>query len=119
MISSRGKLEYGPEPVTILKDPQLRHPHSVAFTPGTNHLVVTNAAANYFSAYEPKRHGFGLRWSQSPVLRRSFGPNHMFFEVNKHNKMEGGPKGIAIHKNCLAVSSPEIGIKIYSFDERR
>ena len=50
-------------PVTIIKDPLLRHPHSVAFTPATNHLVVTNAGANYFTVYAPERPRLGTRWS--------------------------------------------------------
>ena len=41
----------------------------------------------------------------------------IFKEVNARNKMEGGPKGVAIHKNSLAVCSPEYGVKIYSFHE--
>ena len=53
-ILSRLKLKYGPRPVTIIKDPGFRYPHSVAFTPETNHLVVTNAGANYFSVYGQK-----------------------------------------------------------------
>ena len=116
-ILSGGKLRYGPEPVTIIKDPGLRHPHSVAFTPETNHLVVTNAGANYISVYEPQRHNFGMRWSQSPVVQKTVGPDRLFKEVNARNKMEGGPKGIAIHKSSLAICSPEHGIKIFSFRE--
>ena len=54
-ILSGGKLVYGPEPVTVIQDPQLRYPHSVAFTPRTNCLVVTNAGANYFSVYKLRR----------------------------------------------------------------
>ena len=54
-ILSRLKLKYGPRPVTIIKDPGFRYPHSVAFTPETNHLVVTNAGANYFSVYRAKK----------------------------------------------------------------
>lgn len=111
------KLKYGPRPVTIIKDPGFRYPHSVAFTPETNHLVVTNAGANYFSVYRPKRRFSKMRWSQSPVLQKIIGPDNIFQEVNARNKMEGGPKGVAIHKNCLAVCSPEHGIKIYSFRE--
>ena len=114
---SGSKLEYGPEPVTIIKDPQLRYPHSVAFTPRTNHLIVTNAGANYFSAYEPRRHYFETRWPQSPILQKAVGSEETFREVNSANKMEGGPKGIAIHNNNLAVCSPEFGVKIYSFRE--
>lgn len=116
-ILSRLKLKYGPRPVTIIKDPGFRYPHSVAFTPETNHLVVTNAGANYFSVYRPKRRFSKMRWSQSPVLQKIIGPDNIFQEVNARNKMEGGPKGVAIHKNCLAVCSPEHGIKIYSFRE--
>lgn len=117
-IFSKGKIKYGPKPVTIIKDPGLRHPHSVAFTPETNHLVVTNAGANYFSVYEPQSDNREMQyWSQSAVVRKAIGPEGIFKEVNARNKMEGGPKGVAIHKNSLAVCSPEHGIKIYSFRE--
>jgi DNA-binding beta-propeller fold protein YncE len=114
---SRGKLEYGPEPSTVIKEPGLRHPHSVAFSPETNHIVVTNAGANYFSVYEPARHFFKTRWSQSPVMRKVIGPEDAFKKVNARNKMEGGPKGIAVHQNSLAICSPEHGVRIYSFRE--
>ena len=40
-----------------------------------------------------------------------------FMEVNTANKMEGGPKGVAIHDDKLAVCSPQIGVKIYTFRE--
>lgn len=113
----RSKEKYGPRPVTIIKDPGLRYPHSVAFTPKTNHLVVTSAGANYFSVYQPVRGWFKMRWPQSPVLQKIVGPDSIFQQVNARNKMEGGPKGIAIHKNNLAICSPEHGIKIYSFRE--
>ncbi len=58
-----GKPVYGPQPVTVIQDPNLRYPHSVAFTPRTNCLVVTNAGANYFSVYRRRRHRLGMRWS--------------------------------------------------------
>ena len=112
------KLRYGPAPVTVIKEPGLRHPHSVAFTPETNHLAVTNAGANYFSVYKPEMLSSNIRWSQSPVVRKTVGPDNIFKEVNACNKMEGGPKGLAIHKNSLAFCSPEHGVKIYSFRER-
>jgi hypothetical protein len=118
-ILSGGKLIYGPEPVTVIQDPQLRYPHSVAFTPRTNHLIVTNAGANYFNVYEPRPHYFGMQWSQSPVAQVIAHEDEAFQEVNTANKMEGGPKGVAIHKNNLAVCSPQIGVKIYSFREQR
>jgi hypothetical protein len=66
-ILSSGKLSYGPEPVTVIQDRQFRYPHSVTFTPRTNHLIVTSAGANYFTVYEPRPHYFGMQWSQSPV----------------------------------------------------
>jgi hypothetical protein len=80
-------------------------------------LLSTNAGANYFSVYEPKKGFSKMRWSQSPVLQKIVGPDNIFQEVNACNKMEGGPKGVAIHKNRLALCSPEHGIKIYSFRE--
>ena len=113
---SGGRLRYGPEPVTVIEDPQFRYPHSVAFTPG-NHLIVTNAGANYFSVYGPRRRYFGMQWSQAPVSRVIAHDDAAFQEVNTANKMEGGPKGVAIHNNNLAVCSPQIGVKIYSFRE--
>ena len=116
-ILSGGKLRYGPDPVTIIKDPELHHPHSVAFTPEANHLVVTNAGANYFSVYEPQSRNFRMRWSQSPIVQKTVGPDRIFKEVNARNKMEGGPKGVAIHKTSLAICSPEHGIKIFAFRE--
>jgi DNA-binding beta-propeller fold protein YncE len=116
-IFSRGRLRYGPEPTTIIKEPGLRHPHSVAFTPETNHLVVTNAGANYFSVYRPERRRFGTRWAQLPVIRKAVGPDAIFKAVNTRNKTEGGPKGVAVHRSSLAICSPEHGIKIFPFRE--
>jgi 6-phosphogluconolactonase (cycloisomerase 2 family) len=116
-IISRRKSKYAPVPVTVIKDPELRHPHSVAFTPETNHLVVTSSGANYFSVYRPERRGFRMQWSQSPVSRNAVAPDNVFRQLNAHNKMEGGPKGVAVHKNNLAVCCPEQGIRIYTFRE--
>lgn len=115
--ASRDNLEYGPRPVTVIKDPGLRHPHSLAFSPETNHVVVTNAGANYFSAYAPTKGFWNMHWSKSPVVQQIVGPDALFREVNARNKMEGGPKGIAMHQNTLAICSPEYGVKIYSFRE--
>jgi DNA-binding beta-propeller fold protein YncE len=115
---SRDKLEYGPRPVTVIKDPRLRHPHSVAFSPETNHLVVTNSGANYISVYAPTMGFLNTRWSQSPTAQKIVGPDALFQTVNARNKMEGKPKGIAIHQNSLAICSPEHGVKIYSYRPR-
>jgi hypothetical protein len=40
-----------------------------------------------------------------------------FREINAKDKTEGGPKGIAIHGDEIAVCSPQIGIKIFRFSE--
>jgi hypothetical protein len=80
-------------------------------------LVVTNAGANFFAVYRPQRRPFGMRWSQTPVARVIAHDDVTFQEVNTANKMEGGPKGVAIHQNSLAVCSPQIGVKVYSFHE--
>jgi DNA-binding beta-propeller fold protein YncE len=115
--SAGGELRYGEEPVTVIQDPRLRYPHSVAFTPWTNHLVVTNAGAGYVNVYPPESNYSGTRWSQSPTLQKRVGRDGTFIRVNAANKMEGGAKGIAIHKNNLAICSPEFGVEIYRFDE--
>ncbi len=109
-----GTLAYGPEPVTVIDDPTLRFPHSVAFAPKTNHLVVTNAGSNYFNVYAPIRRVLSRTWTSSPVQQCKIKSEEEFRQVNASNKMEGGPKGIAIHGNRLAVCSPELGVKIYA-----
>ena len=116
-ILGNGKLRYGPWPVTVIADPRLHYPHSVAFTPRTNHLIVTNAGANYFNAYAPRQGLFGTRWSPVPVSQVIAHDDAVFREVNTADKTEGGPKGVAVHGTTLAVCSPQIGIKIYSFRE--
>jgi len=115
-LSAGPAVSYGPEPVTVIEDQQFRYPHSVAFT-ARNSLVVSNAGANFFAVYRPQRRPFGTRWSQTPVARVIAHDDVTFQEVNTANKMEGGPKGVAIHQNSLAVCSPQIGVKIYSFHE--
>jgi hypothetical protein len=117
-LLSDGKLIFGPEPVTVIEDPQFRYPHSVAFTPHTRHLIITNAGANFFTVHEPKRHYFGMRWSQSPVARVVVNDERSFKEANSPNSREGGPKGVTVHQHNLAICSPEIGIKTFSFRER-
>jgi DNA-binding beta-propeller fold protein YncE len=111
---SRTKLRYGRRPVTVIKDPTLRYPHSVAFIPRTNHLVVTSAGANYFNIYSPTGFGLKMSWSQLPVSQTVVGPEKIFREINTANKMEGGPKGVDVYNDDLAICSPEHGIKIYS-----
>jgi hypothetical protein len=52
-----------------------------------------------------------------PSGRTQVTDEKVFRATNQDNKMEGGPKGLAVHGRTLAVCSPEIGIKIYSFEE--
>lgn len=111
--ASGAELRYGSEPVTTLRR-SFRCPHSVAFTPGSNHLLVTNAGANYFSLFEHD----GNRWSRSPASRSIVGADDTFREVNARCKSEGGPKGIAVHEDVIAICSPEEGIVIYTLRER-
>lgn len=112
-----GRLRYGPDPISVIADGQLCYPHSVAFTPQTNHLIVTNAGANFFSAYGPQRGRIHTHWNRATVSQIHLGEDKVFQDVNAENRMEGGPKGLAIHGNNLAVCSPEFGIKIYTFQE--
>lgn len=110
-----GRLVYGPEPQVVIRDRALRFPHSVAFTPLTNHLVVTNAGANCFSVFAPVKER--RSWAGAALLHQVVGDDAHFQQVNTANKMEGGPKGIAIHGDTIAVCSPEFGVKLYRFRE--
>ena len=98
---------------TLIRNRSFRFPHSVAFTPDGDHLLVTNAGANYFSVIEYD----GRKWS--PAGRHIVGPDRTFREVNARCKSEGGPKGIAIHGDRVAICSPEQGIVMYALRERR
>jgi hypothetical protein len=116
--SAAGALAFHRRPAAVIADPRFRYPHSVAFTPDTNHLLVTNAGANYLCAYAPARRWLGRTgWSPTPVAQILVHDDDAFREVNTADKMEGGPKGIAIHGNTVAVCSPQIGVKIYAFRE--
>jgi DNA-binding beta-propeller fold protein YncE len=112
------RLRFHADPVSVIRDDSLRYPHSVAFSPRSNALVATNAGANYFNVYarltEGSRHG----WAQEPTAQHIVGDETTFRAVNAGNKMEGGPKGIAIHGNRLAICNPEYGLKIYPFIDR-
>ncbi len=98
---------------TLIRHRSFRFPHSVAFTPGGDHLLVTNAGANYFSVFAHD----GRKWSL--VARHIVGPDRTFREVNARCKSEGGPKGIAVHGDHVAICSPEHGIVMYTLRERK
>ncbi len=114
--SAPGLPEYSAPPVVILSDESLQYPHSLCFIPDSDHLVVTNAGANYLSVYEPQNDVDKRTWNSSPVVKKVIGPDSFFKEINATNKMEGGPKGIACHDKNLAVCSPSHGVQIFSFD---
>ncbi len=116
-LLTMGRLRYGPEPISVIADGQLHYPHSVAFTPQTNHLIVTNAGANFFSAYGQQKGRFHMHWNRAAASQIHVGDDRVFQDVNAENRMEGGPKGLAVHGNNIAVCSPEFGIKIYTFRE--
>jgi len=109
-----GRLAFS-RPAT-LKHPDFRYPHSVAFT-GRGHIAVTNAGANYLNVFRFSGGLLGRRPALTPVAKLAINDDGAFRQINTHNKMEGGPKGVAIHGREIAVCSPEIGIKVYRFSE--
>jgi DNA-binding beta-propeller fold protein YncE len=109
-----GAPEFGPEPVTVIADPQFRHPHSVAFLPDSNDLVVTNAGANFFAIYPAELTAGGLRWAELPAIRIPLWEQEQFERVNSGNDQEGGPKGVAVHGDTIAIASPEVGVAIFA-----
>jgi len=99
-----------------LKHADLRYPHSVAFT-GGGHIAVTNAGANYLSVFRFSGGFLSRRPSLTPAAKVTINDDGEFREINAKDKTEGGPKGIAIHRDEIAVCSPQIGIKIFRFSE--
>lgn len=110
------KPPYDPDPVIVINDQDLRYPHSVAFTSG-RHLAVTNAGANYINFYHLKENWLTGSCRVEAAGKLVPANEATFREINAQNKMEGGPKGLAIHGQELAVCSPEFGIKIFRFRE--
>jgi DNA-binding beta-propeller fold protein YncE len=106
------RFRFGPAPVAVIAE-GFRYPHSLAFD-AADHLYVTNAGANFFSVFAPSRVGGRIEWSPLPGGQRVVGSEDGFRAINAANKMEGGPKGIAIHRDTLAVCSPQQGVLLYS-----
>lgn len=109
-----GRLSFS-RPAT-LRHPDFRYPHSVAFTDG-GHIAVTNAGANYLNVFRFSGGFLNRRPALTEAAKIAVNDDGAFHQINAHNKMEGGPKGVAIHGREMAVCSPEIGIKIYRFSE--
>ncbi|HEY8244618.1 MAG TPA: hypothetical protein VII68_14225 [Casimicrobiaceae bacterium] len=107
------RVRFGSAPVAVIADASLLYPHSLAFN-AANHLFVTNAGANFFSVFAPTKLGEGMQWSPLPGGQQDVGSESGFRAINAANRMEGGPKGIAIHGDTLAVCSPQHGVLLYS-----
>ena len=109
------------KPVAVIADSSLHYPHSVAFTPRRNHVVVTCAGANYLNIYRcepgPADDPSEVRWSLGPAQQLLIGSEDTFRAVNACNKMEGGPKGVAVHEDLLAVCRPETHLSLYAIEE--
>lgn len=58
-------------------------------------------------------------WSKPGSSRTIAGDEAVFRDINAANKMEGGPNGIVIYQDRLAICSPEFGVNIYRFREGR
>jgi DNA-binding beta-propeller fold protein YncE len=112
-VALQDKFRFGPAPVAVIADAGFRYPHSLAFS-ASNHLVGTNAGANCFSVFAPTKLDGRTQWSLLPGGQWVVGSESGFRAINAANKMEGGPKGIAIHRDTLAVCSPQHGVLIYS-----
>jgi DNA-binding beta-propeller fold protein YncE len=112
-VAARDGFRFGPAPVAVITHPSLKHPHSVAFS-AADHLVVTNAGANCFSVFAPTTIDGRTQWSLLPGGEKAVGSDSGFRAINATNKMEGGPKGIAIHRDTLAVCSPQHGVLLYA-----
>jgi DNA-binding beta-propeller fold protein YncE len=110
---SPDRFRFGPAPVTVIAEASFRFPHSLAFT-GSDHLVVTNAGANFFSVFAPVQTGGRIEWCLLPRGQQVVGSESGFRSINAANKMEGGPKGIAIQGDTMAVCSPQHGVLVYA-----
>ena len=112
-----GMLTYGPDPVSVIRDESLRYPHSLAFTPKTSQLIVSNAGASHVSIFAPQSTYWPSRWSSQAVAHGLIAEDEGFVDTNSENPMEGGPKGVATFQNQLAICGRQLGIKLYRFRE--
>ena len=107
------------EPIQVITDPSLKYPHSVQFTPQYDHLLVTCAGVNYVNVYtvENSQQEKQLKWSGVASQHLYLGFDKLFAEVNSENEQEGGPKGISMSKDLLAICRAETGLTLYPFVE--
>jgi DNA-binding beta-propeller fold protein YncE len=116
-LFASGKLGYGPEPVAVIDDKSLPSASPVAFTPQTNHLIVTNAGGNFFSIYAPQPESFWPAMEQGRI-RTNGRHRREDFSGDQSGQQNGRrPQGTGGHGRNIAVCSPEIRINIYSFEE--
>jgi len=111
--ASGDRIRFSAAPVAVIADTGFRHPHSLAFD-AADHLFVTSAGANFFSVFAPTKLGDRMQWTPLPGGQQVVGSESEFRAINAANAMEGGPKGIAIQGDTLAVCSPQHGVLLYS-----
>lgn len=110
--------EFSFELESVIKDRSIRYAHSVAFTPRHNHLLLTNAGANYVNIYRTNVSKDGhTTWTNVPSQQLLTGNDIEFSKINARNKMEGGPKGIAVDGRTIALCRPESGLSLYAYTE--
>ena len=103
---------------SIIADTTVRFSHSVAFTPRYNHLLLTNAGANYANIYRCQvQNDADVTWTDRPSQQLLVGDDEQFANVNTCNRMEGGPKGVALDRRTLAICRPETGLNLYAYSE--
>jgi hypothetical protein len=101
--------------VALIADPELRHPHSVAFSPNFNHLIVTNAGGRFVHVFAAQGDAENRSWSQWSGSSLEFCPPEAFEPANNESRGEGGAKGIAVHGGEIAICSPEMGVAIFTY----
>ena len=109
------------EPIKVITDSSLKYPHSVQFTPKHNHLLVTCAGVNYINVYraEQSETGSALQWSEIADQHLYLGFDELFAEVNAENDQEGGPKGLSLSRDLMAVCRAETGLTLYPYQENQ
>jgi hypothetical protein len=97
------------DPVGILRG--VRYPHGIRFAPGDRQLLVADAAAPNVHVFSTSGGDWnGVRYP-SASLRVM---DDETFAAGRHNPQEGGPKGIDVRTNVLAVTSE--GVPLAFFD---
>ncbi len=81
---------YGPRAMQIISGPDLVHPHSVAFTEGARHLVITNSGAAHVTVLARQQDVFGVSWQRMKHGLPRFTPKAVFDRVNGEDPLRAG-----------------------------